>query len=433
MEIQSVLEDVSNVKKKLSVEVSAQVASEEFHRIAGEFKKHANLPGFRKGRAPFGLVKRRFQKDIREEVINRLVPESYHQAIHDKDIAPVRSPNVGELDFEEGKPLKYVAEFEVKPAFGLPDYAGLKVRLDPPPDPEEVLEKRLDELQEKHSTLITIEDRGIDLGDYALIDLHGRFVSEEGLPLVGLDPIEDKNVVLEVGGEQTHESFTKALLGLNVAEETVFQVSYPPEYPDRKLAGQRVEFTVQLNDIKNKQVPSLDDDFAGDIGDFDNLEELKGSLLEEISQEAEAGREEEIRNKTIGALVDLTAFEVPEVLVEEVVYSKLRDLAYSLGSRGVDPARSGLDWHRVRDEFQAPARKEVRAHFVLEAVAGKEGIKVTEEEVASEIERLSESHQESRAKVRQYFAEDEHREELLGQLKREKVIGLLVEKATIDG
>ncbi len=433
MEIQSVLEDVSSVKKKLSVEISAQVASEEYHRIAGEFKKHANLPGFRKGRAPFSLVKRRFQKDIREEVISRLVPESYHQAIHDKDIAPVRSPNVGELDFEEGKPLKYVAEFEVKPTFGLPDYGRLKVRLDPPPDPREVLDKRLDALQEKHSTLTTIEDRGIDLGDYALIDLHGRFISEEGLPLVGLGAIEDEDVVLEVGGEQTHESFTKALLGLNVAEETVFQVSYPPEYPDRKLAGQRVEFTVQLNDIKNKQVPPLDDDFAGDIGDFDNLEELKGSLLEEISQQAEAGREEEIRSKTVEALVKLTTFEVPEVLVEEVVDKKLRAFALRLATGGVDPARAELDWSRLRDDVQEPARKEVRAHFVLESVAEKEGIEVTEEEVASEIERLSEFDQESSANVRQYFAEDEHCEELRGQLKRKKVIGLLVETAIIDG
>ncbi len=433
MEIQSVLEDVSSVKKKLSVEISAQVASEEFHRIAGEFKKHANLPGFRKGRAPFSLVKQRFQKDIREEVINRLVPESYHQAIHDKDVAPVRSPNVGELDFEEGKPLKYVAEFEVKPTFGLPDYDGLKVRLDVPPDPEQVLEKRLDDLQERHSTLVTIEDRGIDLGDYALIDLNGRFVSEEGLPLVGLDLIEDEDVVLEVGGEQTHESFTKALLGLNVAEETVFQVSYPPEYPDRKLAGQRVEFTVQLNDVKNKQIPSVDDDFAGEVGDFESLEELKESLREEISEQAEADRLREIRNKTVEALVVLTSFEVPEILVEEMVDRKLRNFALRLASGGLDPARAELDWPKLRDEFQEPARKEVRAHFVLEAVAEKEGIQVTDEEVASEIERLSESNRESGAKVRQYFAEDEHREELGDRLKREKVIGLLVEKATIDG
>ena len=433
MEIQSVLEDVSNVKKKLSVEISAQVTSEEFNRVAGEFKAHADLPGFRKGRAPFSLVKRRFQRDIREEVIKRLVPESYHQAIHDKAVSPVRSPNVGELDFEEGKVLKYVAEFEVKPTFELPDYEGLKVRLDPPPNPQEVLEKRLDALQEKHSSMITIEDRGVDLGDYAVIDLTGRFISEEGLPLVGLDPIADENVVLEVGGEQTHEAFTKALLGLNLAEERVFPVLYPPDYPDRKLAGERVEFTIQVNDIKNKQVPPLDDDFARDIGDFENLEKLKESLLEEVAQQADAGREEEIRNKTVEALVELTTFEVPEVLVEEVVDNKLREFAFSLASRGVDPAKAGLDWQKMRDEFQAPARKEVRAHFGLEAIAGKEKLEVADEEVDSEIERLSESNQESSAKVRQYFAEDEHREELLGRLKRKKVIDLLVDKAAIDG
>ena len=390
MEIQSVLEDVSSVKRKLSVEISARVTSEEFNRVADEFKKHADLPGFRKGRAPFSLVKRRFQRDIREEVIKRLVPESYHQAIHEKDVSPVRSPNVGELDFEEGKALKYVAEFEVEPVFELPDYTGLKVRLDLPPDPEEVLGKRLEGLQEKHSSLMTIEDRGVDLGDYAVIDLHGRFVSEEGLPLVGLDPISDENVALEVGGEQTHEAFTKALLGMKLAEERVFPVAYPRDYPDRKLAGERVEFTIQLNDIKHKQVPALDDDFARDVGNFDNLEELKRSLLEEISQQAEAWREEEIRNRTVEALVDLTTFEVPEVLVAEVVDNKLREFALRLASRGVDPAKAGLDWQKMRDESQAPATKEVRAHFGLEAVAGKEGIEVTEEEVDSEIKRLSE-------------------------------------------
>ena len=161
MEIQSLLEDLGGVKKKLSIEVSAQVTSEEFNRIANEFRQQTSLPGFRKGRAPFGLVKRRFGKDIREEVIKRLVPESYHQAIQDKDIAPVRSPSVEELDFEEGQPLKYVAKFEVPPVFEVPNYEGLRARLDPPPDPETLLEKRLDDLLEQHSTLATIEDRGM--------------------------------------------------------------------------------------------------------------------------------------------------------------------------------------------------------------------------------------------------------------------------------
>ncbi len=433
MEIQSVLEDISGVKKKLSIEVSAQVASEEFNRIANEFRQQASLPGFRKGRAPFGLVKRRFGKDIRDEVIKRLVPESYHQAIQDKNIAPVRSPSVDELDFEEGRALRYVAEFEVQPVFDLPGYEGLRARLDPPPDPDELLEKRLDALQEQHSTLATVEDRGIDLGDYAVIDLHGRYVSEEGLPLVGLDPIDDENVVLEVGGEQTYAAFTRALLGLRAAEEKVFQVSYPADYPERKLAGQRVEFTIHVNEIKDKQVPSMDDDFAKDIGDFDSLEALKESLLEEISQYAETAREEAIRNKTVEALVDLTTFEVPQVLVEEAVDGKLRDFAYRLATRGVDPAKAGLDWPKMRNEFRPSAEKEVRAHFVLEAVAGGEGIQTADAEVDVEIAKLAESSDQALQKVKQHFAEEGRREELAERLKRKKVIDLLVAKGTVEG
>ena len=207
MDIQSVFEDISEVKKKLSIEVSAQVVSEEHNRIAQEFRKQVSVPGFRKGRAPFELVKKRFEKDIREEVTKRLIPESYHEVIRDKDIKPVRSPSIEELDFQEGKPLKYVAKFEVQPVFEVPDYKGLRVRLDIPQSPEELLEKRLRALREQHSTLTTIDNRAIDLGDYAVIDLHGRFVSEEGLPLVGFDPIDDENVVLEVGGAEGYLVF----------------------------------------------------------------------------------------------------------------------------------------------------------------------------------------------------------------------------------
>lgn len=432
MDIQSLLEDLGGVKKKLSIEVSAQVTSEEFNRIANEFRQQTSLPGFRKGRAPFGLVKRRFGKDIREEVIKRLVPESYHQAIQDKDVAPVRSPSVDEIDFEEGQPLKYVAKFEVPPVFEVPNYEGLLARLDPPSDPEELLEKRLDGLLEQHSTLMTIEDRGIDLGDYAVIDLHGRFVSEEGLPLVGLDPIDDENVVLEVGGEQTYEAFTRALLGLTAGNEKVFQVSYPADYPERKLAGQRVEFTVRVNQIKDKQVPTLDDEFARDIGDFENLETLKQSLLEEISQYADTARKEEIRNKTVEALVNLTSFDVPEVLVEEAVDNKLRDFAFRLASRGVDPAKAGLDWPKMRNEFRSSAQKEVQAHFVLEGVADQEGIAVTDDEVALEIKRLAESTDQSLHKVKHHFAEEKRREELIETLKRKQVIEILVEKGTVE-
>ena len=432
MDIQSVFEDISEVKKKLSIEVSAQVVSEELNRIAQEFRKQVSVPGFRKGRAPFELVKKRFEKDIREEVTKRLIPESYHEVIRDKDIKPVRSPSIEELDFQEGKPLKYVAKFEVQPVFEVPDYKGLRVRLDIPQSPEELLEKRLRALREQHSTLTTIDNRAIDLGDYAVIDLHGRFVSEEGLPLVGLDPIDDENVVLEVGGDQTYEAFTRALLGLNSGDEKVFQVSYPSDYPEQKLAGQRVKFSVRVHQIKDKQVPALDDEFAKDVGNFENLKELKENLQEEILRYAETAKKDEIRNKIVEALINLRSFEVPEILVEEVLNNKLRDFAFKLVSQGVDIAKAGVDWPKIRSEFHPSAQKEVRAHFLLKEISRQEEIEISDSEIDEEIEKLARSSDQGLHKIKKHFAQKNRRLELIESLKQRKMIDLLVEKGIVE-
>ena len=268
------------------------------------------------------MVKNRFAKDIREEVIRFLVPESYKQAIEDKGLEPIRTPHVSELDFAEGQPLKYVAEFQIEPSFELPEYRGLKVIVDKPKDLEELLEQRLKVLQEKGTSLESVGDRSVDMDDLAVINLHGRFVSPEGLPLVGLDPIEEENVLLEVGGENVHKSFSKALLSMSLGEEKVFQVAYEQDYPDKNMAGQRVEFTIQLNDLKQKKVPELDDDFAKDLGKWDSFqelqEELRGEIAREAEREAEAGR----RNGVVERLVNLTPFEVPTVLVDEVLEAK---------------------------------------------------------------------------------------------------------------
>ena len=426
MEIQSILKDVSTVQKKLSVEVKAEVAAKEFARVLGDFKRKASLPGFRRGRAPVNLVKNRFSKDIREEVIRFLVPESYKQAIEDKGMEPIRTPHVSELDFSEGQPLKYVAEFQVEPSFELPEYRGLKVIVDRPKDLEELLEQRLKTLQEKGTSLESVEDRSVDMDDLAVINLHGRFVSPEGLPLVGLDPIEEENVLLEVGGENVHKSFSKALLGMNLREEKVFQVAYEEDYPDKNMAGQRVEFTIQLNDLKQKKVPELDDDFAKDFGKWESFQELQEELRVEIAREAEREADASRRNGVVERLVNLTPFEVPTVLVDEVLDGKLRDFAMRVASQGVDPAKAGIDWASVREDFQDVAEKEVRAHFVLEELVTKEAIDVDEGEVEAEVNRLASEVKKSRGEV------EKHLKELKESIRRRKAIDLLLEDAKFE-
>ena len=432
MDIRLEVEDISPVKKKLKVEVPAEVAGKEFNQIANDYKKHARLPGFRPGKAPLQLVKRRFRKDICKDVLQRLIPESYDQALREREVKPLGDLRIEQLSFEEGESLSYEAQVEILPEITLPEYRGLEVQVPTEALTEEMVEEQLEKIRQRQAPLVTVSGRTTAAdGDYATVDLEGEYLDQDpdGKPA---EPIAEKNVTLQLGGEHTHKSFDQALNGMDVGEKKTFEVTYEPDYPEEKLAGHRVRFNVVLNDIKLLDLPDLDDEFARGLGEFENLGKLKDKIREELNHQLKQNRASKLRHELVQKLIDATDFEVPEFLVENRIDDKVRDLAYDMAKQGVNPTKTNVDWASMRSELRAVAEKETRAGLILAKIADQEEFGISPQEVSQELEGLAESTNQPIDKVRQHFQEDSRREGLVDQIRRRKALDIVLEGAKVS-
>ncbi|MEE8348351.1 MAG: trigger factor [Acidobacteriota bacterium] len=432
MEIQVELEDVTTVKKRLKVEVPAGTALKEMNQVADQYKQHARLPGFRPGKAPVELIKRHFRKSIRSDVLKKLIPESYEKAIQEKGVEPIGEPSLENLTFEEGDPLVYEANFEVQPEIELPEYRGLKVTVESKPVTPEDVDEELDKLREMHSRLVAVEGQPITEGDYAVVDLHGEYLDEEEEVESPREPFQEDGVVIQVGGEHTHEAFNNALVGTGVGEEKTFEVQYESDYPEQRLAGHKLLFTVKVSEVKQKELPELNDDFAKDLGEHETVKDLREKIEERLGDEREKNREIDLGNKLLEELAGSTHFEVPEILIENRIDGMLRDLAYKLASQGMDPSKANVDWMKVRSDFRPDAEKQVKANLTLTEVGRCEKIEVSSEEMEHEVEGMAESMEQPKEKVQQYFQEEGRMEGLKTQLIQKKAMKILVDSAEIS-
>ena len=431
MNIQVELEDVSTVKKKLKVEIPAEAALREMNRIAGEYRRQARLPGFRPGRAPLELVKRRFQKEIRRDVLQELLPRSYDQAIKEKDLRPLGRPSLENVDFEGGKPLVYEARFEVAPKVALSQYKGLEVSAEEPSVTEEDIDQQIDKLREKHAPLVSVEGRTVGDGDYAVVDLSGKYVDQLEEQHTQATPIEEENVLLKVGGEGTLQAFNEALLEMSVGEKKTCQVEYPPQYPDQKLAGRKVLFELSLNEIKKKELPEANDEFAKDLGDYETLAQLREKIRAKLKEEGEKNQENNLKNQLIDQLIKQKYFEIPDELVEKRLDDKVKNLAYTIAAQGVDPSKANVDWAKLRVQLQPDAEKEVRARIVLEEIADQEHLEVSSEDLERELDRLANSVNQPKEKLRQQLERENRMEEVRREILRREALDLVFKYAKV--
>ena len=429
MDIRVELQDMSSVKKRLKVEVPADAALRELNQVADEYKRHAKVPGFRLGKVPMQLIKRHFRKRIREDVIQKLIPQSYDQAIHSKGIEPLGEPNLENLTFEEGEPLVYEANFEVRPKIDLPEFKGLEIRVEPRTVTETDIQKQLEKLREQHSRLVSIEDRPLQEGDYAIIDLKGKYLgTDQGS---GQEAIHDQDVTVKMGDAHTHEAFNRSLLGVGIGETRQFEVEYAADYPEEKLAGHKVLFAAQVNDVKKKELPDLNDDFAKDLGDFESLEQLSRDIEARLQVEQEKSRDSELKDQLTDKLIRRTTFEVPDTLVEDQIDSMIREMAYRIAYQGVDPSKANIDWVRVRSDYQPEAEKTVRANLILAEIAKSESVEVSPQELENRLEEVAKAMDQPQEKVQQHFQQDHRMEGLKSRIRREKVLETLLENAKV--
>lgn len=387
--------DQATCKREITIEVPPEVVHREAEKVAQAFQRQARVPGFRPGKAPLPLVRQRFRDKIREELLEHLVPEHLHQRIKDENLNLVGRPQVSDvtLDLEGAGPLQFKAVFEVLPQFELQDYSGLEVEAEEPVVIDEEVEAELKRLQEQNANFLPVEDRPLEEGDFALISFEGKPVGEggqapEGAAKPKAAPVKVEEVLCEIGGASTIPAFSENLRGASPGEERSFEVQYPADHNDTRLAGKTVLYTARVHGLKQKQVPDLNDDFARDLGEFSNIEDVRKHIRETLLENKKRRTEQEAKQRLLDRLVDLHDFPVPEIMVENETQSRMERTMRQLASQGVNPARLEVDWARLRASHREAAARSVKANFILDRIAGREGIEVSEEETEREIEQL---------------------------------------------
>lgn len=369
-------------RRELDLEIPAEEVSKAIERVAKEVARVARVPGFRPGKAPLSLIRRRFAEDIKGEVLQTLVPKRVEKAVTEQKLTPVSRPEVEKLDFNEGQPLKFRAVFEVLPEFELGNYKNLELEMPAMDVTDEDVNKALEEMRERAATFAAVESRSIENGDYAQIKLAGA-------PEGGGDPLRAESVLCHIGAEETMEPFNENLRGAAIGDHKKFDVTYPADYPDAKLAGKTYHYDVDVLGIKAKQLPELNDEFAKDVSDSSTLDELKTKIREDLEHQRDRRQKELQREKVLAELVKLHDFPVPDSLVEHQMDVRLERVVRSLAAQGVDPRAVNIDWVTLRRRQEDRARDDVKAELIVDRIATAENLEVTPEELRHELERMA--------------------------------------------
>jgi len=411
-------------RRELELEIPAEDVSKATERVAKEIARVARVPGFRPGKAPVSLIKRRFADDIKGEVLQSLVPEKVEKAVAEQKLNPVSQPQVDKLDFNEGQPLKFRAVFEVLPEFELGKYKGLDIEMPAMEVTEEDVSKALEETRERAAAFAPVEGRAVENGDFVQLKL-------AGIPEGGGDPIQADNVMCHVGAEETMQPFNENLLGANVGDHETFAVDYPADYPDAKLAGKKFHYDADVTGIKVKKLAELNDDFAKDVSDATTLDELKKKIRESLEHEREHRRTDLQREKIIFELVKGHDFPVPESLVEHQKDVRLERVVRSLAQQGVDPRAVNLDWVSLRQRQEDRAKEDVKAELIIDRIASTENIDVTEEDVQNELQHLGGHSGESVEAIRARLTKQGALDRMKAKLRSDKTLDWLAQNANV--
>ena len=414
----------ASCRRELELEIPAEEVSKKMESVAKEFARLAMIPGFRKGKAPVSLIRRRFAEDIKGEVLQTLVPERVEKALAEQKLSPVTQPKVDKLDFNEGQPVKFRAVFEVMPEFELSSYKGLELEMSTMDITEEDVAKALEETRERAATFAPVESRGIQDGDFAQVKLVGT-------PEGGGDPLKADSVLCHIGAEETMEPFNTHLRGANVGDHKNFDVEYPADYPDPKLAGKEFHYAVDVLGIKTKKLPELNDDFAKDVSDAQTLDELKKRVRDGLEHQRDHKKKELLHEKVLAELVKKHDFPVPESLVEHQMDVRLERVVRSLAAQGVDPRAVNVDWVTLRRRQEDRARDDVKAELIIDRIATTENIDVTEEDLARELEHAASHSNESVEALRARLTKQGTLDRMRAKLRSDKTLEWLEQNAKI--
>ena len=405
-------------RRELELEIPAETVQKAMERVAREFARVARVPGFRPGKAPVTLIRRRFADDIKSEVLQSLVPEQIERAVTENKMVPITQPQVDKVDFAEAGAVKFRASFEVLPEFELGQYKDLEVEIDDVKIEDADVDKALEELRDRAANFVPVEGRAIADGDYAQLKLNG-------IPAGGGEPLAADSVLCHVGGEETMDAFNTNLRGAAIGDHKNFDVTYPADYPDPKLQGKTYSYAVEVIGIKEKKRPELNDEFAKDLGEGQTLEELRGKIRENLEAARAHKIKEQTSQKLLSKIVEGHDFPVPQALVEHQMDSLLERTVRSLAQQGVDPRAVNVDWVALRNRQKDRSIVDVKAELLLDRIATQENIDISDEEMEKEIATLAERSGESATAMRANLTRQGALDRMKSKLRSEKTLDWL--------
>lgn len=451
--------------REVDVEVPAEEISRQFQKVVRRYRKLSRIPGFRAGKVPESLIRSRFADQIRRDVLEAVVPDSVRSAIAAKNLTPVSQPQASQLDLEDGKPLGFRVVFEVVPEFSVDGYQEIKVEKPSAALTDEEYDRELEGLRDSHAVMEPVtEDRPLADGDVASLTFAGKILgaiengefkplpepvapqaetavesppasedataaAAEPAPEPTPEPISGKDVLFEVGGRNTLDSFNNALRGTKAGAHVSFETDYPADFGEPRLAGKRVAYEVTVDSIKKKILPALDDSFAREMGDFENFDAFSKHLRDIMEHSKQHRMEQETVGKLTDALVARFDFPVPESLIEDQLDQRLDRGLRILASQGMRPDQMRhLDFDRIRSDQRGVATAEVKGALLFQRIAETEKIEISEAELDKELEALARSRGETVEALRRRLTENDGLARIRERLRREKTEHLLYER-----
>ena len=410
------VEELGACKRRLQVEETPEVVQEAWARAFTRVQREAKLPGFRKGKVPRSMVKLHFSNDVRQEVARHLIPEVYRQALAETQLKPVEEPDLQEVTLEESAPLKFSAVVEIKPTIALGQYAGLAVQHAARSFTEAEVDEALAHLQEQQAEYRAVE-RPADVGDLVIVDY--------SLTPEGMEPRTETGYGLVIGSGAVLKEIDEAVIGLGPGGARQTRVRFPDDHRNEALRGKAADAEVKVSEVKEKVLPPIDDDFAKTMGQFETLDALRAEMRKGLERRRQQENRRALEDAVIEAALAAHTFEVPESMVLRQVGHQIEHVREQMRRQGMDPSLVPWDYQKMLEDMRPSAEKAVKRALLIEAIAQKENIQASDEDLEKKIDELAKEANQAVAVVRKYFKGPQERQGLSLRLREEKTIEFL--------
>lgn len=413
---------IEGCKHSLDIHIPADAVAAEIEKVVEKVRAKAHIQGFRPGKAPASIIRSKFKDDIRQEALENLIPRYLEKECEKENLRVVSRPKIKDLHFHEGEAAHFKAEFEVAPEIELKEVRGLRVTYAEPVVTEQDIDERLDAIRESRAQFVNVDPRPAVDGDHCLVCL-------ESISGIDGEPMKQDDINIEIGGKDTFQQFSDALRDAVPGDVREAEITYPENYAAERLAGKTVRFRITLKQIRLRELPELNDEFAKDLGDFQTIGEVREELRKAIFREREHQAQTEAKNALVDQLIEMHQFPVPEAYVDNQIETTVENQLRSMQAQGVDVSKIKLDWAKLRESQLERATKDVKAALLLGKIASTENLHATQEEVDNEVQRIARQNREPVAATRMKLEKDGRINNIVNRIVTEKTLNFLFEHA----